>query len=56
VPRYGTEGVTIVLDDVHQLSFKSGGLVIIKFNVHTPKIVPLQALVTTVLHGTPQWI
>jgi hypothetical protein len=36
-----TEGVTIVLDDVHQLSLKSGGLIIIEFKVHTSQIVPL---------------
>jgi hypothetical protein len=37
----GTEGVTIVLDDVRQLSFKSGDLFIIEFKVHTSQIVPL---------------
>jgi hypothetical protein len=40
-PDAGTEGVTIVLDDVRQLSFKSGDLFIIEFKVHNSKIVPL---------------
>jgi hypothetical protein len=29
------ERITIVLDDVHQLSFKGGGLIIIELEVHT---------------------
>ena len=35
------EGVAIVLDDARQLSFKSDGLFIIEFKVHTSNIVPL---------------